>query len=184
LSKQKSQHILLEAARKVVNQFPNTQFLFVGQGELEHDLKILTQNLGLEKNVVFMGVRRDIADILARSDIFVLSSLWEGLPLSAIEGMASACATILTDVGGNRELIEHGKTGLIVSSGDSHGLAEAMIALIEQDDLRLSLGRAARAHVVEKFDLALMVKQYEELYQKVWESNGNGSRLKGEGMQK
>lgn len=168
LSKQKGQHILLEAARKVVNQFPNTQFLFVGQGELEQDLRILTQNLGLEENVVFMGVRRDVADILARSDIFVLSSLWEGLPISAIEAMASACATILTNVGGNCELIEHGKNGMIVPTGDSNALAEAMITLVGQNDLRLSLGRAARTQVVEKFGLALMVRQYEELYKKVW----------------
>jgi len=82
--------------------------------------------------------------------------------------MASACATILTNVGGNCELIEHGKNGMIVPTGDSNALAEAMITLVGQDDLRLSLGRAARTRVAEKFDLALMVRQYEELYKKVW----------------
>jgi len=168
LSKQKAQHVLLQAARRVVTHFPETKFLFVGQGELEQDLRSLTQDLGLEKNVVFMGARRDVAGILARSDIFVLSSLWEGLPLSAIEAMASSCAIILTDVGGNHELIEHEKSGLIVSPGDSNALAEAMISLLERVDFRLSLGQAARARAVEKFDLALMVNQYEKLYERVW----------------
>lgn len=167
LSKQKAQHILLEAAQMVIAHFPDTQFLFVGQGKLEQDLKNLTHELGLERNVVFMGVRRDVADILASTDIFVLSSLWEGLPLSAIEAMASACATVLTDVGGNRELIEPGKSGLIVPPGDSDALADAIISLLEQEEVRLSIGRAARARVRGKFNLSLMVKQYEEVYKKV-----------------
>jgi len=168
LSKQKAQHILLEAAQKVVSRFPEAHFLFVGQGELEQDLKQLTRSLRLEKNVEFLGVRSDVANILAQSDIFVLSSFWEGLPLSAIEAMASACAIVLTDVGGNRELIEHKKSGMIVPPGDSDLLAEAIINLLTQDDFRLSLGRAARARAIEKFDVSLIVKRYEELYKKVW----------------
>jgi glycosyltransferase involved in cell wall biosynthesis len=168
LSKQKAQHILLEAAQKVISKYPETKFMFVGQGELEQDLKQLTQSLNLEKNVEFMGIRRDVANILSESDIFVLSSFWEGLPLSAIEAMASACAVILTDVGGNRELIEHKKNGMIVPPGDSEALAGAIIELLEREDYRLSLGQAARARAIEKFDVALIVKQYEELYKRVW----------------
>jgi len=167
LSKQKAQHILLHAAKKVLAEFPEAKILIVGQGKMEDELKQLAGQLELTKQVVFTGMRRDIKDILASSDVFVMSSLWEGLPLSAIEAMASACATILTDVGGNRELIEHEKSGLLVPPGDSNALADAILSVLWDEGRRLSFARQARAAVVEKFDINSLVREYEKLYQRV-----------------
>ena len=167
LTTQKAQHHLLEAARIVLDQRPDTRFLIVGQGRLEESLKAQAYTLGISDRVTFTGPRRDIPDILAQSDIFVLSSLWEGLPLTAIEAMASARAVVLTDVGGNRELVETGANGLIVPPSDVPALAEALLALVNDPQRRVAFGKAARERVRVDFSIETVTRQYEALYEGV-----------------
>lgn len=167
LTTQKAQHHLLEAARIVLDQRPDTRFLIVGQGELEASLKAQAHTLGISNHVTFTGPRRDIPAILAQSDIFVLSSLWEGLPLTAIEAMASARAVVLTDVGGNRELIETRSNGLIVPPNDVPALAEALLALVNDARQRIAIGRAARERVRVDFSIETITRQYEALYETI-----------------
>ena len=167
LTTQKAQHHLLEAARIVIDQCPDTRFMIVGQGELEESLKAQAYMLGISDNVTFTGPRRDIPNILAQSDIFVLSSLWEGLPLTAIEAMASARAVVLTDVGGNRELVETGSNGLIVPPGDVPTLAEALLVLVNDEQRRIAFGRAARERVRVDFSIETVTRQYEALYEAI-----------------
>ena len=167
LSVQKAQHLLLEAAKLVLEQKPNVRFMIVGRGPLEQQLKEQAEALGIAGRVTFTGLRRDIPAILSQSDIFVLSSLWEGLPISALEAMAAARAVVLTDVGGNSELVEHGTNGLIVPPGDVPALANTLLSLINDSSYRLSLGKAARSHVQREFNIDFAAKQYETLYEKM-----------------
>lgn len=163
-TEQKAQHIFLSAARMVLDQRPDARFMIVGRGHLEQPLREQARRLGIADQVIFTGVRRDIPNVLAESDIFVLSSFWEGLPLTAVEAMAAARPVVLTDVGGNRELVESGKNGVIVPPGDAPALATALLSLLEDDEHRIAMGRAARARVQHDFNIDTIVDQYESLY--------------------
>jgi glycosyltransferase involved in cell wall biosynthesis len=164
LNPQKAQHLLLEAAQIVLHQFPQAHFLIVGKGHLEQELKQRAQALGLERHVTFTGVRHDIPAILAESDIFVLSSQWEGLPLSAVEAMAAARPVVVTNVGGNTELVEHGRSGLVVPPNNIEALADGLLTLLQDRSTRITLGAAARQRVQHLFSTDRFIQQYESLY--------------------
>lgn len=164
---QKAQRILLEAAPAILQKFPQARFLLVGKGHLEEQLRRQTQELGLEQNVIFTGVRHDIPDILAQSDVFVLPSRWEGAPLSVIEAMAAARPVVVTAVGGNTELVQHGRSGLVVAANDAGALAEALLALLPDEPKQRALGAAARRRVQQLFNTEGFIKQYETLYTQV-----------------
>ncbi len=169
LTPQKAQHLLLEAAKIVLTEMPSVNFIIVGIGELKQALEAQAQALGISDRVTFTGLRHDIPDILAQSDIFVLSSLWEGLPVSAIEAMAAARAVVLTDVGGNHELVESGRYGLIVPSNDVPALAQSLLQLLRDEPARLSMGQAARTQVQQAFSMETFMRQYETVYLTVWQ---------------
>ncbi len=174
LSPQKAQHLLLEAAQIVVAKHPTARFLIVGKGHLEAALRQQVQALGLSQHVVLTGMRHDIPAILGQSDIFVLSSKWEGFPLSAVEAMAAARPVVVTDVGGNRELVEPGQSGLIVPPDDVHALADGLLALLSNEPMRGALGAAARQRVQRLFSIERFIQQYETLYQAVREGQRSG----------
>jgi glycosyltransferase involved in cell wall biosynthesis len=161
---QKAQSLLLDAARRVFDHHPTARLMIVGGGVLEQSLKKQARALGIADRVSFAGVRRDIPDILAQTDIFVLSSLWEGLPLSAVEAMAAGCPVVLTDVGGNRELVKDGEQGLIVPAGSAAALAEALLTLVQDAPRRVAMGHAARLRVQSDFSIDTIARQYEDLY--------------------
>jgi glycosyltransferase involved in cell wall biosynthesis len=164
LTEQKAQHIFLAAARLVLDQRPDARFMIVGRGHLEQPLREQAQSLGIAERVAFTGVRRDIPNVLAESDVFVLSSFWEGLPLTAVEAMAAARPVVLTDVGGNRELVDSGTNGLIVPPDDVPALAQALLELLNDESRRLGMGLAARKRVQHDFSIDTIVDQYESLY--------------------
>jgi glycosyltransferase involved in cell wall biosynthesis len=168
LSGQKGQRYLLEAARIVLERWPDARFLIVGQGRLEAALRRQAAELGIAARVELAGYRRDIPAILARTDVFVLSSLWEGLPLTGLEAMAAARAVVFTDVGGARDLVEPGVHGLIVPPADATALAGAITRLLADEPLRLALGRAARARVQQAFAMETFVAGHARLYERLW----------------
>ncbi len=164
LNPQKAQHLLLEAAPAVLQSYPQATFLLVGKGHLENELRQQALALGISQHVIFTGVRHDIPDILAQTDIFVLPSRWEGLPLSAIEAMAAARAVLVTDVGGNSELVESGRSGVVIPAADVGALADGLLALLADEAARLALGAAARQRVQLLFSTERFIQQYEGLY--------------------
>jgi glycosyltransferase involved in cell wall biosynthesis len=164
LESQKGHHLLLQAAQQVLAHKVNVRVRFVGQGPLEAQLRSQAQELGIADQVEFTGLRRDIPAILAQSDIFVMPSLWEGLSIAAIEAMAAARPLILSDVGGNRELIADGQEGLLIPRNDSDALAQALLTLLRSPELRAALGRQARARARRHFHIDTMTRQYEALY--------------------
>jgi glycosyltransferase involved in cell wall biosynthesis len=143
---------------------PRTHLLIVGHGELRHDLERHIDALGLWEQVHVLGVRSDVPRLLNAADVFVLSSDWEGSPLSVMEAMAAGTPVVSTAVGGVPELIEEGESGLLVPPGDARALDGAMQYLLDNPDVRTSMGAASAKRAMEHFDLRVMTEAYEELY--------------------
>ena len=139
--------------------------LLVGGGELENAVREQVAALGLQERVRFLGVRADVADILRASDVFVLSSRWEGNPLSVMEAMAAGLPVVSTAVGGVPELVRDRETGLLVPSEDAEALTRAMQALVDDPVRRQAMGAAARQYAVAHFDIRHTVRGYEQLYE-------------------
>jgi glycosyltransferase involved in cell wall biosynthesis len=161
---QKNHALLVEAFAQVRSDAP-LYLLLVGGGELENAVRAQVAGLGLESRVRFLGVRADVADILRASDVFVLSSRWEGNPMSVMEAMAAGLPVVSTAVGGVPELVREGKTGLLVPSEDAGALAQALQALVDDPARRQAMGAAARQHAVAHFDIRHTARGYEQLYE-------------------
>ncbi len=157
---------LLQAATQVLAKHQRSRFLFVGQGALGVSLKRLAEKLNIVSEVMFTGFRDDIPQILAGSDVLVLPSLSEGLPLCLLEGMAAGKAIVATQVGGIVELLESSVTGLTVPAQHPQALAEAIISLLENQNEREEMGRRAREYVGRHNGISHMVSAYDSTYQR------------------
>jgi len=162
----KNHALLIEAFAQVRSDAP-LYLLLVGSGELENAVREQVAGLGLQGRVRFLGVRADVADILRASDVFVLSSRWEGNPMSVMEAMAAGLPVVSTAVGGVPELVREGETGLLVPSEDAGALAQALQALVDDPVRRQAMGATARQHAVAHFDIRHTVRMYEELYERL-----------------
>ncbi len=162
---QKNHALLLQAFAQGPASDPRAHLVLSGAGSLLEPVKAQARGLGLANRVHFLGIRTDIPDVLAAMDAFVLSSDWEGNPLSVIEAMAAGLPTVSTAAGGVPELIENGKEGFVVPLGDLDGLAKSMAFLLNDKKVRQSMGAAAARRAKEKFDVAVMVRAYEKLYE-------------------
>jgi len=162
---QKNHALLIRAFAKGPASDPTAHLVLAGHGILRAQLQERVNQLGLTSRVHFLGLRRDIPDVLGAADIFALGSDYEGNPLSVIEAMAAGLPIISTAVGGVPELLQNGKEGLIVQPGDAEQLSEAMMTLLRDCDLRRAMGAAAATRAKEKFDVSAMVRAYEELYE-------------------
>jgi glycosyltransferase involved in cell wall biosynthesis len=164
---QKNHDLLLSAFAKGPASNPRAHLVLAGQGVLRAPLQVRVNQLGLTSRVHFLGLRTDIPDVLGAADIFVLSSDYEGNPLSVIEAMAAGLPIASTAAGGVPELLQNGKEGFIVQPGHSEQLSEAMVTLLADSDLRRKMGAAAAARAKGKFDVSAMVRAYEELYEEI-----------------
>ncbi len=164
---QKNHALLLKAFAQGPASDPKAHLVLVGDGSLREQLQQQARNLGLAGQVHFLGVRTDIPDVLGAMDVFVLSSDWEGNPLSVVEAMASGLPIVSTAAGGVPELMENGKEGFLLQVGDLRGLSDCMIALLKSLETRRSLGTAA-ARRARDFDVSVMIGAYEELYETLY----------------
>ena len=167
LSAQKNHALLLEAFAQGPATDPRAHLLIVGEGALELGLRKRASTLGLADKVHFYGVRNDIPEILGAADVFVLASEWEGNPLSVMEAMASGTPVISTAVGGVPSLIEDDRSGLLVPRGDVKALAHAMRHLLQNPEIRATMGEASRKRAIERFDVRVMAQLYGDLYERV-----------------
>lgn len=138
--------------------------VIVGEGPDRPALESEIRRLGLASAVELAGARDDVAKILAASDLFVLSSRSEGLPLSILEAMAAALPVIASSVGGIPEIVVEGETGFLVPPGDPQSLAGAIESLLDDSDLRRRLGAAGRDRVAQRFDLVSARQAHLDLY--------------------
>lgn len=167
-SPQKNHDMLLEAFAQGPARFTRAELWLVGDGELRAALEGRVADMGLQGRVRFWGRRRDIPEILAAADVFALASSWEGNPLAVMEAMAAGKPVVATAVGGIPELIQSGSSGILVSSGDVEGFARALVQLVSNSQLRKRLGMTARLVAEERFDVNVMVKEYEALYERIF----------------
>jgi glycosyltransferase involved in cell wall biosynthesis len=163
LTQQKGYSILIEAAALVLQEMPSVHFVIIGEGELEDTLMTLAKQLGVADAVHFTGPRSDIEELLAAMDLFVSSSLWEGLPTVILEGMAAQVPVVATDVSGTRELVQDGVTGILVPAGDHHLLAQAISQVLREERQAQAMVKRAYGHVHD-FSIPAVAQQHEETY--------------------
>lgn len=164
LIQNKGPQYLVEALPALFERHPQTELWFVGDGPLRASLEQRCNELGVSGQVRFFGTREDVDDILRQCDIFVRPSLMEGLSLTILEAMATGLPVIATDVGGTKEAVDEGRTGLLVPPSDVPALADALISLIEAPERRVQMGAAARARIEQDFGWQRIVKDSLDTY--------------------
>lgn len=167
--------VMVEAATQVRRRRPDVLFLIAGQ-ELEagysRALQSRIAHLGLEKNFRFLGARSDVFSLLALSDVFCLPSRSEGFSNALIEAMATGLPSVATDVGGNREVLEDGKSGFIVASENAQALAERLTALLDDSVLARAMGKRAQTVACDRFTVQGMMKELVKVYDQLLAERG------------
>ncbi len=161
---QKCPQDFIKLACLVKRSIPKVKFILVGDGILRTKIERLISNSNLGENVILTGWRRDIPRVLSTFDVFVLTSLWEGLPITVLEAMAAGKVVIATDTGGIREVVNQGKTGFLVQPHDLEGLAKKLVSLLMENELRMRIGRLAKENLKDDFSVKNMINNTELLY--------------------
>jgi L-malate glycosyltransferase len=167
LEPEKDHRTLLRAFQALIAHGQAARLLVVGDGSLRGELESQCRALDIERNVMFLGARADIPHVLAAFDVFVLSSVQEGVPLSVVEAMGAGKPVIATDIGGLRLLVKPGVNGLLVPSADPVALEKAMRELAGSAALRQQMGRQGRQLAQESFGVSTMINRYQDLYDAV-----------------
>jgi glycosyltransferase involved in cell wall biosynthesis len=173
LVKEKGYVELATASRIVRRTIPGVCFLAIGPGDLTERDAILVDDVG--DSLVFTGMRADVRDLLSLMDVFVLATWREGLPRSAIEAAAMGKAMVLTDVRGCREVVRDGIEGILVPRRDPDALAEAILRLLRDDDLRMRVGSAARERALQRFDERAVEQIIVSSYRALLRGGGEGA---------
>ena len=164
LAPHKGQRYLIDAAALVVREVPDAQFLIVGTGELKETLERQIHRLRLDKHVILTGFRTDVLSILKELDLFVMSSVTEGLCTSVLDAMAASRAVVATRAGGIPESVINNHTCLLVPVRDAVGLARAIVALLKDDSRRRAFGEAGYRRAREIFSADRMVDETAAVY--------------------
>jgi glycosyltransferase involved in cell wall biosynthesis len=184
LERHKGHHVLLEALARLEGRGLNTPWKLIvagGRGGDQYEaLQGYVRDEGLDERVRIVTNRNDIPDLLALADIFVMPSLWEGLPMALLEAMIAGKAIVASTTAGIPEAIANGREGLLVPPGDGVALAETLRSLLSDPVRRASLGEAAMDRAHRDFTVQVMAARYETLYadtsrrRDFLNSNGNG----------
>jgi|GEM_PF-550727 len=167
LKERKGIFYLIDAGKKVVEKYPDIVFLIIGKGPLEEKIRERIKSLNLEKHVFLQNCYERIAEIYRSIDLFVLPSLTEGVPAVILEAMAFEVPIVATEVGGIPEMIENGKSGILVPSKDSLALAEAIGKVYKNLDLAKKLAKEAKDKFEKYFTAEKMTKEYEKIYEEL-----------------
>jgi glycosyltransferase involved in cell wall biosynthesis len=163
----KGQRYLIDAAHRVVQQVPDARFVILGEGELREHLEKQVHEHHLEKHVLLPGFRTDVLGCIKGFDLFVMSSVTEGLGTSLLDAMAAARPIVATTAGGIPEIVEDGVNGLLVPPRDAHALADAIVRALNDQALRRKMGAAGFARVSERFTVERMVAETASVYARV-----------------
>lgn len=161
---QKNLSDFINAAKQISEKFRNCKFLIIGDGEQKSYLEKLINESMLQDKVKILGWRRDIPEILAVSDIFILTSLWEGLPRSVLEAMSSGLPVIANEVDGVEEVIRNNENGFLTKPFEIEKTSEYAVKLLNDDKSAKSFGLKAKEAIDKQFDIDYMVEQQDELY--------------------
>lgn len=164
---QKAPLDFVRAAVAAAKQFPMTRFLMVGDGILRSQIEQERTRLGMDEKLILTGWRRDIPQILAASDVVVLTSRWEGLPIALLEAMAGGKSVVATDVGGVSEIVKNGENGFLVSPGRIEESAQAIVQLLKDPVRAKLMGNCGREGLADDYHITTMMKRIEGLYQEL-----------------
>jgi len=167
----KGQGCLIEAASQVLKEVPEARFLIVGTGELQETLRRQIHSLNLERQVILTGFRNDVLSILKSLDLFVMSSLTEGLGTSVLDAMAAHQAVVATRAGGIPESVVDGETGLLTPVGDANSMSRAIIELLKDSNRRQMFGEVGRQRVQQLFNDDRMVERTTDVYATLADTN-------------
>lgn len=172
-NEQKAQTDLLQAFKQVVVRRSDVRLFIIGWGPLEKKLMHLTKQLTLQDKVIFTGRlnRQQVFEILSITDLFVLSSHWEGFGIVLAEAMALGKPVISTDTDGSREVVQNGRTGVIVPTEDPLSLGEGILRLLDNPDLMLQMGEEGLKRVKKLFNCEQFAEGYERFYETVFSVN-------------
>lgn len=166
LTEQKGFRYLIEAAAHVQKAIPEARYLIVGDGELFEELQDLARVHNLDRRLFFTGPRKDVEEILPCLDLFVSSSLWEGLPTVILESMASRVPVVATDIPGTRELVVPGETGWLAPPGDGQALASVILEALS-DCAGREKAAAKAAENLGRFSIESVAEQYRQIYKNI-----------------
>lgn len=163
---QKNHKLFLDMAKIILESHNKCQlkFMLVGNGVLRDELESYAQQLGIKNQIIFAGERSDIANLLQSMDVFVMTSLYEGLSNAIMEAMLAGLPVVATNVGGNNELISDGETGFLCPSNDAMVLAKRVIMLVNNDKESKRMGRNGRKKILNEFGIHKMIKMTEKVY--------------------
>jgi glycosyltransferase involved in cell wall biosynthesis len=164
LKPQKSPQDFIRLAFNINQALANVKFILVGDGALRRNIERLIIKFNLAQQVILTGWRRDIADILSAIDVFVLTSLWEGLPVAALEALSSSKPVVATNTGGISEVVADGENGFLTPPGEPKKMCEKLTVLLKDAVLRKKMSENARETLTYDFCLESMVKTTQDLY--------------------
>ncbi len=167
---QKSPLDFVRAAAKVVPDFPQVRFLMVGDGVLRSQVEKERERLNLGEKLILAGWRRDIPAILAASQVVILTSRWEGLPVTLLEAMASRKPIVATAVGGIPEIVRDGENGFLSPAGDVEAIARSIRRLLENPGLAAAMGECGRKRLSADYEVTETVRRLENLYEELHSS--------------
>lgn len=166
LRPQKAIDVFVQAAPAILEAVPEARLAVIGDGELRDELEQLAQRLGIGESLRFFGFTPPASRALAQLDLFVLPSLWEAFPISVLEALACGVPQVASDVGGTREALVHGETGLLCAPGDPASLAAAVIELLRDDERREKMSSASKERHHQRFELDRMIGATASVYEK------------------
>ena len=163
----KDQPTLLRGFAAAAPDLPDVDLLLAGDGPLRGELESFAAELRVTDRVKFLGIRSDVPDLMRAADVFALTSLSEAASLTLLEAMASGLPGVVTDVGGNPEIVRHGREGLLFPRGDTAGCAAALRRLFRDPQFAAKLGAAGRRRAEERYRLERTVERYYGLYRRL-----------------
>ncbi|MBF8964226.1 glycosyltransferase [Pontibacter sp. FD36] len=161
---QKRLDVWMEIAADILKRMPEAHFIIVGDGPLKEELLAKRKALGLEERLHMPGLKTDVKPYFSAMDIYMMSSIFEGLPIALLEAMSCGCAVISTEAGGVGEVVEEGMSGLLCDVDDYSKLADYGVQLLQNQEQLAALATGARERVQTDFSINKMTKQLEELY--------------------
>lgn len=170
LHKVKGHTYLIQAVRRLKDRHPNVHYIWVGGGEMEQELKAEVQNAGLADVIHFLGIRKDVPELLPQFDLFILPSVSEGLSLAILEAMLAGVPVIATAVGGSPEVVEEGRDGLLVPARDAEALYRAIDRALSNPEQMRRFARAGQQKVFAQYSLERLVGETTNVYKFVTNS--------------
>lgn len=170
---QKDPITFLKAAKRALVHDNRIKFLIVGDGEMKKTAIKYAVECGIMDHCIFLDFRTDVPTILKAIDIYCLPSLWEGLPIGALEAMAMGKPVVATAISGTVELVKHGTNGFLFPVRNEIKLAQSILELSSNHALRIEMGLRSRARIEEEHDIRMMVREIENVYEKVFSMEDN-----------